>query len=352
MQDQLNALQLEAVQAVQAAGDEAGLEAAEIKYIGRKGELTALLKQLANVPAEERPKLGALANQIKQEVEHAVARRRSELEGAAMADLSEKERVDVTEPGRRPPEGHLHLVSKAVDEVSAIFEKIGFTRTRHPEVDWDYYAFESLNMPADHPARDEWETFFMAAPTSKMGKMVLTPHTSNAQVREMRKGKLPIRMINIAKTYRRQSDATHVPMFHQFEGLYVDKGVAITHLRGMLDHFVKQFFGPDRVTRLRPFHFRFTEPSFEIDISCGVCGGTGKGADGMKCKICKRGWLELGGAGMVHPNVLKAGGIDPKKYSGFAFGWGVERTYLMKSGMQIDDVRILYKNDLRFLKQF
>lgn len=352
MQDQLNALQLEAIQAVEQSKNAESLEAAEIKYIGRKGELTALLKQLANVSAEQRPKLGALANQVKQEVEHAIALRRSALEASALADLAEKERVDVTEPGIRPPQGHIHIVSKAIDEVTDIFERIGFTRTRHPEVDWDFYAFESLNMPADHPARDEWETFFMQAPPSKMGKMVLTPHTSNAQVREMKKGLLPIRMINIGKTYRRQSDATHVPMFHQFEGLYVDKGVAITHLRGILDYFVKQFFGPDRVTRLRPFHFRFTEPSFEIDISCGVCGGSGKNLEGQKCKMCKRGWLELGGAGMVHPNVLKAGGIDSKKYSGFAFGWGVERTYLMKQGMQIDDIRILYKNDLRFLKQF
>jgi phenylalanyl-tRNA synthetase alpha chain len=182
--------------------------------------------------------------------------------------------------------------------------------------------------------------------------MVLTPHTSNAQVRELQRGAFPVRMISIGKTYRRQSDVTHAPMSHQFEGLYVDKGVAITHLRGVLDYFAKSFFGPDRKTRLRPFHFRFTEPSFEIDISCGVCGGTGLGADRQKCRVCKRGWLELGGAGMVHPNVLKAGGVDPKKYSGFAFGWGVERTYMMKEGMRLDDIRLLYKNDIRFLKQF
>jgi phenylalanyl-tRNA synthetase alpha chain len=182
--------------------------------------------------------------------------------------------------------------------------------------------------------------------------MVLTPHTSNSQVRELERGQFPVRMINIAKCYRRQIDATHVPMFHQFEGLYVDKGVAITHLRGVLDYFAKEFFGPDRKIRLRPFHFRFTEPSFEIDVSCGVCGGTGLSADRQKCKMCKRGWLELGGAGMVHPNVLKAAKVDPKVYSGFAFGWGVERTYLMKEGMKIDDIRVLYKNDLRFAKQF
>ena len=207
-------------------------------------------------------------------------------------------------------------------------------------------------MPKDHPARDEWETFFMDAPQSKLGKMLLTPHATNGTARALAEGKMPIRSINIAKTYRRQIDATHVPMFHQFDGVYVDENVSITHLRGVLEYFAKEFFGPERKTRLRPFHFRFTEPSFEIDVSCGVCGGTGIGADKQKCRVCKRGWLELGGAGMLHPNVLKAAGIDPKKYSGLAFGWGVERTYTMKQGLQIDDLRNLYKNDLRFLKQF
>jgi phenylalanyl-tRNA synthetase alpha chain len=167
----------------------------------------------------------------------------------------------------------------------------------------------------------------------------------------MRKGVLPIRMIDIGKCYRRQSDATHVPMFHQFEGVFIDKGISITHLLGILDYFAKSFFGPDRRMRLRPFHFRFTEPSFEIDISCAVCGGEGT-VNGEKCRMCKRGWLELGGAGMIHPNVLKAGNVDPDEYTGFAFGWGVERTYLMKEGMKIDDIRLIYKNDVRFLEQF
>lgn len=362
MQDQLNALKLEVEQAVAKSKDAAGLEAIEIKYLGRKGDLTNLLKGLANVKAEERPKLGSLANKIKSECEHLIAAKRKKLEEAALSNIADAEREDVTEPGIRPPEGHLHLVTQAINEITTIFDKIGFTRTRYPEVDWDWYAFESLNMPKDHPARDEWETFFMDAPESKMGKMVLTPHTSNSQVRELERGEFPVRMINIAKCYRRQIDTTHVPMFHQFEGLYVDKNVSIAHLRGVLDYFAREFFGPDRKTRLRPFHFRFTEPSFEIDVSCGVCDGTGfvkkatshesRATSSEKCRMCKRGWLELGGAGMVHPNVLKAAKLDPKKYSGFAFGWGVERTYLMKEGMQIDDIRVLYKNDLRFAKQF
>ncbi len=360
MLDQLDGLRVEVGSLVAKAPDLSMLETIEIKYLGRKGELTNLLKGLANVSAEDRPKIGAAANDVKRDLERLIASKRKELEEKSLTNLGDEEREDVTEPGRRPPEGHLHVVTRAINEITEIFDKVGFTRARYPEVDWDWYAFESLNMPPDHPARDEWETFFMDAPQSnpstssgrRKGKMVLTPHTSNAQVRELERGELPVRMINIAKCYRRESNATHIPMFHQFEGLYVDKDVAITHLRGMLDYFAREFFGPDRKTRLRPFHFRFTEPSFEIDISCGVCGGTGVSADKQKCKICKRGWLELGGAGMVHPNVLKAGGVDPKKYSGFAFGWGVERTYLMKEGMQIDDLRVLYKNDLRFLKQF
>ena len=205
-------------------------------------------------------------------------------------------------------------------------------------------------MPLNHPARDEWETFFIDSQKIQvknniLSKLVLTPHTSNGQVREMEKGKLPIRMINIAKCYRRQSDISHVPMFHQFEGMYIDKNVSIGHLKGFIDYFVKQFFGPDRKSRLRPFHFQFTEPSFEVDISCGICNGKG-------CRFCKEGWLELAGSGMIHPNVLKYGGIDSNNYSGFAIGWGVERTYMMKSGTQLDDIRLIYGNDIRFLKQF
>ncbi len=352
MEDQLNGLRIEVVKLVRTASDFSTLETIEIKYLGRKGELTYLLKGLANVPAEDRPKFGALANEIKREIEEMITTKRTELEVASLTNIADEEREDVTEPGSRPPEGHLHLVTQAINEITDIFAKIGFVRTRYPEVDWDWYAFEALNMPPEHPARDEWETFFIDAPPSKMGKMVLTPHTSNAQVRELERGELPVRMINIAKCYRRQMDVTHVPMFHQFEGFFVDRGVAITHLIGILNYFAQEFFGRDRKIRLRPFHFRFTEPSFETDISCGVCGGTGIGRDRQKCRFCKRGWVELGGAGMVHPNVLKAGNVDPKKYSGLAFGWGVERTYMMKEGLELDDIRILYKNDVRFLKQF
>ncbi len=352
MKEHLERLQTEATAVLRAAKDAAELEAAEIKYLGRKGEMAALMQGMAGLSSHERPAMGQLANEVKVAIERALAERRKELESEKLGKLATEEWIDLTAPGTRPTKGHLHLVTDAVSAITDIFAKIGFTRVRYPEVEWDWYAFEALNMPKDHPARDEWETFFMDAPEHpKLGKMVLTPHTSSGQVREMQKGKLPIRMINISKTYRRQSDVTHVPMFHQFEGLMIDTHVSVTHLKGVLDHFAREFFGPTRVTRLRPFHFRFTEPSFEIDISCDLCGGTGKIGEG-KCRVCKEGWLELGGAGMVHPNVLKAGGVDPEKWSGFAFGWGVERTMMMREGVKIDDIRRLYKNDFRFLQQF
>jgi len=352
MKEKVEQLKTEATAALAAAKDAAELEALEIKYLGRKGEMAALMQGMAGLSSSERPAMGKLANEVKVAVERALSERKKEIEAEKLGAIATSEWIDLTAPGARPPKGHVHLVTDAVSAITEIFSRLGFTRVRYPEVEWDWYAFEALNMPKDHPARDEWETFFMDAPEDpKLGKMVLTPHTSSGQVREMKKGKLPIRMINISKTYRRQSDVTHVPMFHQFEGLMIDKGVAVTHLKGVLDHFAREFFGPERKTRLRPFHFRFTEPSFEIDISCDLCGGTGL-IGGTKCRVCKEGWLELGGAGMVHPNVLKAGGVDPEKWSGFAFGWGVERTMMMREGVKIDDIRHLYRNDFRFLSQF
>jgi len=246
---------------------------------------------------------------------------------------------DITQPGIQQNIGHLHIITQAISEIEEIFSRLGFYRSRYPEVETDWYAFESLNMPKNHPARDEWETFFITS------NIVLTPHTSSSQIREMEKGKLPIKMINISKCYRRQIDISHVPMFYQIEGLYIDKNVSITQLKGVLEYFVKNFFGENRNIRLRPFHFRFTEPSFEVDINCSLCNGKG-------CSFCKAGWVELGGAGMVHPQVLKNGGINPNQYSGFAFGCGVERIYMMKSGLKLPDIRLIYKNDLRFLNQF
>ncbi len=329
------------------------LEKIRIEFLGRQGHLAKLMGELKGLGEEQRREVGKLANTVKTHMEEAFAAKEQEIGSRVVA---QGEWIDVTAPGVAPQSGHLHPVSQAIGEITDIFSRIGFTRVQAPEIDWDWYAFESLNMPKDHPARDDWETFFVAREDGgraegKKGKIVLTPHTSNSQVRELEKGKLPIRMININRCYRRQSDISHVPMFHQFEGFMVDKGLSITHLKGVLDHFAREFFGPGRVTRLRPHHFRFTEPSFEVDISCDMCEGKGMTQTGT-CRLCKAGWLELGGAGMTHPNVLKAGGVDPDVYTAFAFGWGVERTLMMREGIKIDDIRILYRNDLRFVEQF
>ena len=331
----------QALAQIMAAGDATELEQIRIDYLGRNGKLTDLIKKIKDAPEGERKQIGLTINEVKKSVEDLIANQKN--------NFRESVRVwfDPTIPGIKPKIGHIHLITKTIEEISQIFGRNGFERERYPEVEWDWFAFTSLNMPEGHPARDEWETFFIDAPESpKYGKILLTPQTSSGQVREMLRVKVPpIWMINIAKCYRRQSDISHTPMFHQFEGLVIDKGISIVNLKGTLDYFAKSFFGVERKTRLRPYHFQFTEPSFEVDITCGVCGGKG-------CKVCKAGWLELGGAGMVHPNVLKAGKIDPKKYSGFAFGWGVERVLMMKNGINIPDLRMIYSTDLRYLSQF
>lgn len=319
----------------------------QTKYLGKKGQFNTLAKIISQLDPTDRKEAGQILNQTKTTLEELIATQ-------AQNTQQKLDWTDLTMPGEKPMVGHVHPVSQAMAEITRIFERIGFTRVRYPEVDWDWYVFESLNMPQDHPARDEWETFFVDVPNHpQKGKMVLTTHTSNGQVREMERlgSAPPIRMINIARCYRRQQDATHTQMFHQFEGLVVDKGITIQHLKGTLDYFAKEFYGPDVKSRIRPFHFQFTEPSFEVDFSCHICHGTGK-VDDQKCKFCKSGWHEVGGAGMVHPNVLKAGGIDPEEYTGFAFGWGVERTYTLKPGLNIDDIRLLYSGELGFLEQF
>jgi phenylalanyl-tRNA synthetase alpha chain len=341
MKEQIEKIKADFASRLSSATDAAAIEELRVAFLGRKaGALTEVLRALPSLSEDERRHIGPLANALRQEIETTLNARETELSSEGSAPL------DITLPGVTQPVGHLHLVSQAIEEITDIFSRIGFYRVRYPEVEWDWYAFESLNMPADHAARDEWETFFIdKAPVGPKGQRVLTPHTSSGQVREMERTKPPIRMINISKCYRRQADVSHAPMFHQFEGLLVDENVTISDFIGVWDYFVKSFFGPERKIRVRPYHFQFTEPSVELDVSCGVCDGKG-------CKLCKGGWLELGGGGMVHPNVLKAGKIDPKKYTGFAFGWGVERTYMMKAGLQIPDIRMLYQNDVRFLKQF
>lgn len=341
MREEILSLKNQAIAQISIAKSGEDLEEIRIVYMGRSGKLSTLFKKIKSVPEEEKKLVGVLINQTKNTLITLISERKNALKEVA------REWFDPTIPGIKPKIGHLHLVTQAIEEISKTFEQIGFVRVRYPEVEWDYFAFEGLNMPKDHPARDEWETFFVDAGTHpRYGQVVLTPHTSSGQIREMQRVKTPpIRMINIAKCYRRQLDASHIPMFHQFEGLVIDEGISISHLKGTLDYFARNFFGKERKTRLRPFHFQFTEPSFEVDVTCGICGGKG-------CKVCKSGWLELGGAGMVHPTVLKNGGIDPNKYTGFAFGWGVERTYMMKAGLSVPDIRLIYSSDLRILKQF
>ena len=341
MIEEIDRLKADLINRINSAGTASALNEAK-KY--SENAINDGLSVLKNLPKEQKADYGKSINLLKAGVSNALSKAEIKFIPA------EKSNLDFTVPAKTPTTGSLHLITQAIDEITQIFESLGFVRVRYPEIETDWYAFEALNMKSDHPARDEWETFFVNNPeNNKLKKpqtIVLTPHTSNGQVREMQRIKTPpVRMLNIAKCYRRQSDVSHNPFFYQFEGLLVDKNISIAHLKGTLDYFVKNFFGPERETRLRPYHFQFTEPSFEIDISCGVCRGKG-------CKVCKQGWLELGGAGMVHPNVLKAGNIDSKKYSGFAFGWGVERTMMMKDNLNIDDVRKLYEPDLRFLRQF
>lgn len=344
MENELLNIKNNAMSLILDTNDVADLDQVMLQFLGRSGLLTASIKNITKVPKNRRKEVGMLANEVKESIESAIDEQRKKLSRSNIE--VKRQKIDVTSPGIKPEIGHLHLVTQAIEEITDIFSKIGFERVRYPEVEWDWYAFEALNFPPNHPARDDWETFFISEEKSdKYGPMVLTPHTSSGQIREMEKNNPPIKMLNIAKTYRRQSDVSHTPMFHQFEGLAIDENLSITHLKGVLDYFVKSFFGEKREARIRPYHFEFTEPSFEVDVTCGVCLGGG-------CKLCKEGWLEMGGAGMVHPNVLRNSKIDPNIYNGFAFGWGVERVLMMKEGIALDDLRLIYSNKMEFLEQF
>ncbi|MBN1263285.1 MAG: phenylalanine--tRNA ligase subunit alpha [Candidatus Pacebacteria bacterium] len=347
--DQIHNLKNEAIAQILRTGNKQELERLQIVYLGRKGKINQFLKELARLEREERTDIGKTLNEAKKAIENT-------LKTAFKRNLGKKEKTeewfDITLPAPKSQIGHLHLISQAIAEIERIFAAIGFTRVRHPEVEWDWYSFEALNMPQNHPARDDFEAFYVQAPPSKKGQMCLTPHTSSGQIREMLAHQPPIRMINIGRCYRPESDISHAPVFHQFEGLYIDKNVNIGHLKGMLSYFAEEFFGPERKIRLRPYDFRFTEPSFEVDITCDLCQGKGRLSNGQNCRVCKEGWLELGGSGMTHPFVLKSGGVDPKKYSGFAFGWGVERVMMMKAGLNLPDLRLLWSPDLRILNQF
>lgn len=314
------------------------LENIHTAYLGRKGPVNDLFSSMKDLSDEDRRLAGQNINALKEFVTSAIARRKE----ALIHESEDTKWIDPTLPGIKHPQGHLHLTTQTIHHVRDIFSRIGFIQMSYPEVEYEYFSFDSLNMPKIHPARDDFETFFVDEPAhEKYGRMLLTPHTSSGQVREMwRSEKPPIKMINISRTYRRNWDATHVPMFHQFEGLCIDKGINISHLKGTIEYFAKEFFGRDKIIRLRPYDFLFTEPSFEVDIYTN------------NENIGRAGWLELGGAGMVHPNVLKEGGIDPNEYTGWAFGFGIERVAMMKGNINLEDMRVMYSGKTSFLKQF
>ncbi len=310
-----------------------------VSYLGKKGELTEVLKGMKDVAAEERPKVGQLVNDTRNIIEEKLEEMKSKLAAAAREKQLREEVIDVTLPAKKNNVGHRHPYSIALEEVQRIFVGMGYEVVEGPEVEYDYYNFEALNIPANHPAKDEQDTFYIN------DKMLLRSQTSPVQVREMEKGKLPIRMIAPGRVFRADEvDATHSPSFHQIEGLVIDKNITFSDLKGTLAQFAQELFGENTKVKFRPHHFPFTEPSAEVDVTCFKCGGKG-------CRMCKgSGWIEILGCGMVHPNVLRMSGIDPEEYSGFAFGMGLERIALLK--YEIDDMRLLYENDTRFLKQF
>jgi len=341
MKEKLEQLKIEVIAALSEASTEQALELLRVKYLGKKGEITAILKQMGSLSAEERPIVGQLANQVRADIEDAVAKKAAELEAQSLSERLISEALDVTVPGKAVSIGHRHPTTIVLDEVKDIFIGMGFDIAEGPEVELSVYDFDKLNIPATHPAREWTDTFYITEDES----VHLRCQTSPVQVRVMENQKPPIRVISPGRVYRKDEvDASHSPMFHQIEGLVVDKGVTMGDLKGTLNLLVSKLYGENTKTRFRPHHFPFTEPSCEVDVQCVVCGGNG-------CRTCKQsGWLELLGAGVVHPKVLAGCGIDPDVYSGFAFGIGLDRMTMLRFG--IDDMRLLFENDLRFLKQF
>ncbi len=311
----------------------------KVQFLGKKGELTSLLKSMKDIPAEDRPKMGQMVNAVREEIETALENAKKRMEAEVMEARLKAEVIDVTLPAKKNLVGHRHPNFIALEEIERIFVGMGYEVVEGPEVEKDYYNFEALNIPPDHPAKDEQDTFYIG------NDILLRTQTSPIQVREMEKGKLPIRMLAPGRVFRADEvDATHSPSFHQIEGMVIDKNITFADLKGTLQEFAKELFGADTKVKFRPHHFPFTEPSAEMDVSCFKCGGTG-------CRFCKgEGWIEILGCGMVHPDVLKRCNIDPEEYTGFAFGLGLERIALLK--YEIDDMRLLYENDIRFLKQF
>lgn len=336
--EQLHALVDAALGLIAAASDEQALDNVRVQYLGKKGEITEQLKGLGKLSADERPAAGARINEAKERIQDALNTRKQVLEEAALAERLARERVDVTLPGRRTATGGAHPVSLTMKRIGEFFRKAGFSSVEGPEIEDDYHNFEALNIPSHHPARAMHDTFYFDATT------LLRTHTSPVQVRVMESSQPPIRIICPGRVYRCDSDVTHSPMFHQVEGLLVDKHVTFADLKGVLASFLRDFFEQDLGVRFRPSYFPFTEPSAEVDIQCVICGGSG-------CRVCKQtGWLEVLGCGMVHPKVFEASSIDPETYTGFAFGMGVERLTMLRYG--VNDLRLFFENDLKFLRQF
>lgn len=340
MEEQLKAMRQEALKEIEQIAEIDKLAEIRVKYLGKKGQVTSVLRGLGQLDASERPRMGQVVNEIRTELEDRINAKRDELKELELAHKLASERIDVTLPGRKPLRGHKHPLTLTMDRIKHTFMSMGFDIAEGPEVETDYFNFEALNLPKDHPARDMQDSFYITE------NILLRTHTSPVQARTMQatEPNKPVRIIAPGKVYRRDYDATHSPMFHQVEGLAVDKGIRFSDLKGTLELFIHEIFGSDVGVRFRPSFFPFTEPSAEVDISCVMCGGKG-------CRVCSStGWLEILGSGMVHPRVLKMSGFDPGLVSGFAFGMGVERIAMLTYG--IDDLRLFYENDMRFLRQF
>ena len=339
MNEQLKKITEEALSRIASCEDQAGLNEVRVAYLGKKGEITQLMKSMKDIPAEERPAFGQLVNDARSKVEEAIEEAALAIKRRDREKKFREEEIDVTLPAKKLRIGHGHPCQRALDELERIFTGMGYEVVEGPEIEYQEYNFTKLNIPEGHPARDEQDTFYIT------DQILLRSQTSPVQARTMEKGKLPIRMISPGRVFRSDSiDATHSPSFYQVEGLAVDKHITMTDLKGTLTEFAKELFGPDTKTRFRPHHFNFTEPSAEMVVSCFKCQGKG-------CRFCKgEGWIEILGCGMVHPNVLDMCGIDSREYTGFAFGVGIERIALLK--YEIDDMRLLYENDQRFLDQF
>jgi len=346
MLKQLEEIRLSALRELDSIDNIAELESWRVRYLGKKSELTKVLRSLATLPLAERKTVGACANEVRASLESSLEQKRLVLRERQLAALAGGESIDITLPGRRPPVGHLHPVTQTLYEIYDIFISMGFQVVEGPEVEWDYYNFEALNIPKGHPARDSMSTSWIDFETEEGERpMLLRTHTTSVTARNIETMKPPIRVIEPGKVYRYEaSDATHTPMFHQIDGLAVDKGITMADLKGTLYEFARRFFGEERKVRFRCDYFPFVEPGVEMAIECSVCSGAG-------CRLCgNTGWIEILGAGMTHPQVLERGGLDPEVYTSFAFGMGVERLPMLRYG--IDDIRLFYGSDLRFLRQF